>query len=437
MAEGIAPLDPDRWFESLLDTELDPVSRESFDPSTLPVQMILDCLGGPQRNYSAIHVTGTNGKGSVVAMTTAILDAAGCSTGSFTSPDLGSVRERIKVYLQEVKKDELELELSTVATLVDQFSLPRPSKFEALVATALSVFSNNGVEVAVVEVGMGGELDATNVLDARVVVCTNIGSDHMAQLGGSREGIAKAKSGIVHNGSKVILGDVDEAFFDFFAKRTDEKVIRLGSEIIIESDLLAVGGRQISFRTARSEFKEIFVPLSGSFQGKNVALATAAAEEYLERGVPSDLLQSVLLDLKIPGRMEIVGHSPLCVLDVAHNYEAAGELGKSLRDSFGYETGWVVLYAATHKRDPKRFLEALGPSSIDRLISVDLGLKIQVDPYDVASAASSLGILSSVAGDPGSALIAARERLIEGQIVLGTGSHYLVGGIRRLLLGFD
>ncbi len=437
MVDGITPLDAESWFESLLDTELDPISRESFEPSIIPVQMVLDCLGDPQKNYAAIHVTGTNGKGSVVAVASAILDAAGCSTGSLTSPDLGSVRERIKVCLNEIPKDEFDAELFTVAALVDEFSLPKPSRFEALVATAMSIFSNNGVEVAVVEVGMGGELDATNVLNARVVVCTNVGTDHMAQLGGSREGIAKSKAGIVHGQSKVILGDVEEAYAEFFTKRTDEKVIKLDREIKIESDLLAIGGRQISFSTPRSSFEDIFAPLSGSFQSKNIALATAAAEEYLERSVSPDLLQSVLLDLKIPGRMEIVGHNPLCILDVAHNFEAASELGKSLRDGFGYETGWVVLYAATHKRDPRKFLEALGPSSIDRLISVDLGLKIQVDPYDVAAAASSLGILSTVAGDPGSALIAAREKLVEGQLVLSTGSHYLVGGIRRLLLGFD
>src|SRR5262245_7081998 len=241
--------------------------------------MLLKYLGSPQLEFPAIHLTGTNGKTSTTRMITELLGAAGLSVGTYTSPHLERVNERMSYRGEPISDGELDDVLHTVHLVEREIGI-EPSYFEVLTAAAYSWFADLAVDVAVVEVGLGGRWDATNCLDTRVAVITNIALDHVESLGPTAAHIAADKADIVKPGSILVLGETDPELEHFFTDRGPAEVLRRDTDFGVRENALAVGGRLVDLYTPGALYEDLLVPLHGAHQGDNAALAVAASEAF-------------------------------------------------------------------------------------------------------------------------------------------------------------
>jgi dihydrofolate synthase/folylpolyglutamate synthase len=412
-------------------------SERTGVPSLESLKGLLHTVGDPQYSFRTIHITGTNGKSTVASVATHILAVGGVSVGTFSSPDLGELTDRIMLNGYPVAMDALDEELTSLAQIVDAFGITGLTQFEALTAAAYSLFAMQGVEVGVVEVGMGGTWDATNVVEAEVSVITSVGEDHLAQIGPTLQDVALAKSGIVKPGSTLILGNIREDLVEVIERRPHVRTLRLNEQILIANKRQGVGGWMFDLSTPRGDYAQLFASLRGSHQVENVALAIAAVEELKEGSIAHQIVERSVATLALPGRFEVVAMDAkkLVVLDVAHNPDAAAHLGASLTQELPLFKGWIVVFATTHDRSPAEFIRAIGASSIDLLVSIDLGDATQVDPLGVAEIASSLGVKSELRSDLDSAIFDHLRALRDDQLLVVTGSHKLVGKVRNLLKG--
>lgn len=420
------------WLNSLPSFEDD---RSMALPGLESIKRLAYIIGDPQHSYRSIHITGTNGKGTVAAIASKIFEVANVSAGTYTSPDLGDLTERIKINNQKVPTETLDRELCNLRDLCESFEVSSLTKFEALTLAALSIFSLEGLEVAVVEVGMGGRSDATNILDSEVAVVTSVDLDHMRELGNSKFEIAQQKSGIIKAGSSLVLGDVDEELVGVFQASGPRKLLRYSMEIRTSNVRQGVGGWMFDLTTPRGSYSDLFLSLRGGHQVPNAALAIGAIEELKGGQIAREILENALANMDLPGHFEVVGlgGQKVAVLDVAHNPAAVSAFSNALKEEFPNFEGWVVFLALSHERDSKEFLSALGPSNIDSLIAVDLHVSSHVDPLEIAYQASSLGVksrlLSDVDGEFDNYLASVRED----QLVVVVGGHAIVGKIRTLL----
>lgn len=396
---------------------------------------MLDAIADPQDAYRIIHITGTNGKGSVAYFATQLALALGMSVGTFTSPHLESIGERIVVNGLALEANGLEDELFSLMAIHDSLALPPLTKFEALTAAAYSHFALAGVELAVVEVGMGGAWDATNVADGEVAVITSVGLDHQRELGDSIAKIAEVKSGIIKPGATVLTGALVPEARDVVTRAAGmvgAPVLSIGSGIRVEDAVRGVGGWYCEIVTERDRYEDLFVGVHGRHQLDNVALAIASVEAIGGSALPKDAVRAAFHEATPPGRTEVLGREPLVIVDVAHNAMAAEVLGRTLVEEFGSRSGWVVVAALAHGRDPGEFLSALGASTVDELYAVTVDSP-QVDPVDVAHDASRLGIRSHLGGDIEELLPKLLSKVRDDQLMLVVGSHRVVGGARRIL----
>ena len=299
-------------------------SRRSL-PTLERMRELVALLGDPQLAYPSVHLTGTNGKGSTAAMTTALLGTMGLGVGTYTSPNLSRVNERLSRNGEPIDDDAFAAVLSTLA-LLEPALTERPTRFELLTAAALHWFSDVAVDAAVVEVGLGGTWDSTNVVDGLVAVLTNISFDHTDVLGPTLEGIARDKAGIVKPGSIAVVGETAPDLVDVIRAVADEagavQVWVRGDEFDCTANRVAVGGRLVDLRTPAAAYGEILVPLHGAHQGVNAACALAAAEAFFGAPLDEDVVGEAFAAVRVDGRLEVVGRRPLCVVDGAHN--AAG-----------------------------------------------------------------------------------------------------------------
>lgn len=418
-------------------------------------------LGNPQGDYPVVHVTGTNGKGSTVAMLSALLGAKGLRVGTYTSPDLERLNERMAIAGEPIGDVALAEVLASIADAVGATPTgpgaqdlsasnfwegppagagpPSASRFEILTAAALSWFADEAVDVAVVEVGLGGLHDATNVVDAQVAVVTNVALDHAEVIGPTLADIATEKAGIVKPGSTLILGESDPALAAVFRSAAEATgvtgIIERGRDFACESSRIAVGGRVLDLRTPAERYPEVFLPLHGAHQGDNAACALAAAEAFFGAPLHPDVVGQALGSVVVPGRMEVVGRRPLYILDGAHNPAGASAAGAALTEEFATAERWVVVMGVLSGRDPAEMLSALGPARICHLIACAPPSPRALDPSEVAAAARGLGIASEVAATPGAALDRARGLVGPDDLILVTGSLYLVGQARSALVG--
>ena len=289
-----------------------------------------------------MHITGTNGKGSTARMMAALFDATGRSTGLTTSPHLERVNERIVWNDESIPDDELARILTQIEG-VEEFLTESPSYFEIMIAAAFTYFADVAVDVAVVEVGMGGTWDATNVLDAPITVVTNIALDHVEFLGETRAEIARDKAGIVTEGSTLVLGETDPELRGIFAARNPERILVRDEDFGVTSDQLALGGRLLSLRTPRAQYDDVFLPLHGSHQSDNAAIALAAVEAAIGHGLDEDIVHEGFARVRSPGRLEVVGTQPLVVLDGAHNVAGARAQQTALADEFAVAPRTLVV----------------------------------------------------------------------------------------------
>ncbi len=338
-----------------------------LEPSLDRIQQFVDYLGDPQHNYRVVHLTGTNGKTSTARMIERLLLAVGLRTGRFTSPHLESMTERIVIDGEPLSEEDFVAHFNDVAAfthLVDA-SQPHPlSFFETIVGVAYSAFSDAPVDVAVVEVGMGGAWDATNVADGAVAVLTPIAVDHAAYLGPDPVAIAREKVGIIKPGAEVVTAAQPPQVLEVIAQRCREVGATLhieGVDFGVESRVAAVGGQVLTLTSPGGRHQDLFLPLYGAHQGQNLALAVSAVEALLGgQSLGAEVITEACSEMTSPGRLEVVRRSPTIVLDAAHNPHGAEAAVAALSDSFSFSP-LVGVVGVMADKDVEGLLAAFEP----------------------------------------------------------------------------
>ena len=344
-----------RWPETRIAPTLDRISA------------LVDILGSPQLSYPTIHVGGTNGKTTTSRMIDSLLFEMGLRTGRFTSPHLESYLERISINGQPIDAKELIFSFNDISPYLDlmdsKFENPI-SFFEAITALAFAAFAEHPIDVGVIEVGMGGQWDATNVVAADVSVITPIGLDHMEYLGNTISEIAATKAGIIKEQGFIVLAQqTPEAAVELLRRAAEvgADVAREGLEYSIDSRAIAVGGQLISITGLRGHYDDIFLPLHGKHQASNAAAALIAVEAFFgEQDLDIDAVRAGFANVTSPGRCEVIHRDPTIILDAAHNPHGAKAIAETMQSEFTFDevTGIVALMA---DKDALGILQALEP----------------------------------------------------------------------------
>lgn len=370
MSETPAPAGP-RLAETIEEVEDALLSRwpeTRLEPSLDRIEAFTELMGRPQDAYPVIHLTGTNGKTSTSRMIEGLLGALDLRTGRFTSPHLERINERIAVDGEPLDDEAFVRAFNDVAMfthLVDD-DQPHPlSFFETVVGMAYAAFADAPVEVAVVEVGMGGSWDATNVVDAQVGVVTPIAIDHAKYLGATPEAIAREKAGILKaDAIGVIAAQTPEvsAVLNARAAEVGARLVREGLDFGVVERSAAVGGQAVTLQGLRGRYEEVFMPLYGAHQAQNAAVALAAVEAFIGGDEPlgDDVVRKAFAEVTSPGRLEIVRRGPTVVLDAAHNPAGAEATAAALDDSFRFSP-LVGVFGVMADKDAEPLLAAFEP----------------------------------------------------------------------------
>lgn len=411
-------------------------------PTLERIAALTNAMGEPEKTFPIVHVTGTNGKGSTTRICSTLLNSNGLSVGTYTSPHLEHLNERIAWDGVPITDEDLRDSLFAIEKLeefvrrANPTALP-PTWFELMTATAYRFFGDVAVDAAVIEVGLGGRYDATNVADAEVAVVTNVDLDHVSILGDTRAKIASEKAGIIKRGSIAVIGAEDDEIVSVFAKQAREVGAdgfwRRGVEFECTDNVVAHSGRVISVRTPGARYDELFLPLYGAHQGENASAAIAAAEAFFGGPIDLEIVTEALAHVTVPGRLEIVGRRPLVLLDGAHNAAGAAALARALDEDFGIIDRIVVVFGCLNGRDPAALLGALDPARVAHVVACAPPSLRAVPAEDVAKAAESVGLDVAVADSVGDALDKAKSIATSDDLVLVTGSFYLVGAARAYL----
>ncbi|QWF20477.1 hypothetical protein KM427_15970 [Nocardioides sp. LMS-CY] len=400
-------------------------------PTLWRVRALADALGSPQDELAVIHVTGTNGKGSTATLAAELLTAAGRRVGLFTSPHLRVLNERIVVDGQLVGDDVLERALGAVEEAASRVRV-QPTWFEAITLAALLVFRDAGVDAAVVEVGMLGSWDATNIVHSRVAVVTNVGLDHVQEAGGSLVAIAREKAGIVKPGATLVLGETDEVLASVFLSGPARRILCRGRELRATNLRETTGGFVVDLETAHSRHRGLRIGLRGRHQVANVLLALAAVEAFLDAPLPARVVRKTLSQVRLRGRGEVIATRPQVVLDGAHNPAAARAL-RSVVDGTPFARR-VLMVGVLAGRDPQEFLRALGADTYDVVICTQADTPRSLPSAELAAAMVSDGTTVVTEPEPGRAgRIAVQAAGAGGQIVV-TGSFYVLEPARRAII---
>ncbi len=388
-------------------------------------------MGDPQLAMPVIHVTGTNGKGSTVQMITRLLMARGLTVGTYTSPHLERINERLKRDGESISDEDFAEQIAGIADL-EVLTGVRPTYFEAVTAAAFRWFADVAVDVAVVEVGMLGRWDATNVVDAQVAVITNIGLDHTEFAGPSLADIAREKAGIIKPGSAVVIGETDRDLIDIFVAEGGATHLIRGEDFDTADNALAVGGRSVDLRTPTTIYHEVFVPLHGAHQGDNAAVALTAVEAFFAAPLAEEIVNEGFANVEMPGRFEVMGVQPLAIIDGAHNPPGADVCASVFFNDF-HPDGRRILVVGT-LRDPGEMLAALRADEFDVVHACTAPSPRGVPGVDVARAARQLGCTEVYVHDTVEAACrAAMHSADADDAILAAGSIYVAGAARPAL----
>ncbi len=422
-----------------------------LEPSLIRIRALCDLMGDPQTAYPVITVTGTNGKTSTSRLIDALLRGLGLRTGRFTSPHLESMTERICLDGEPLSLERFSAAYADVApyaNVVDRSGPHRLSFFETVTGVAYAAFADAPVDVAVVEVGMGGTWDATNVADAQVAVVTPIAVDHQRFLGDEPAAIAAEKAGIIKPGSAAVLAAQPAEAASVLLHHAAEvgaTVAREGLEFGVTARVPGVGGQVVSVRGLETAYEEMFLPLHGAHQAQNAACAIAAVESFVGGiELDADAVRTALAEATSPGRLELVRRSPAVVLDAAHNPAGAQVTAEAIQESFGFAP-LVGVMGVMADKDAEGIIAAFEPVMADvvctqnsthrsmpadelaEVASAVFGSeRVHVQP-DLVEAIDVAAGLAEQGGSYGEAISSGG--------VLVTGSVITVGEARRLLRG--
>ena len=423
------------------------VPENEIRPRLEPTARLAELLGDPQKAYRVIHITGTNGKTSTSRFIERLLREHGLRTGRFTSPHLVKMNERIAIDGEAVSDETLVTiwnEIEPIVHLVDgeleNSGEQKLTFFEVLSVLAFAIFADAPIDVLVLEVGMGGEWDSTNIADGDVAVFTPISLDHMERLGNSIEEIARTKSGIIKPGAIVLTaGQAESAMSVLVAKSQQiaEKLLVYGTDFQVTAVESTKLGQTVSIRSAVGSYLDLSLPIHGEFQSENAALAVAAVEAFIggaSQRIMDDVVRAAFSDFSSPGRLQIVDRDPLIILDAAHNPHGANSLVDSLTRSFdsSFKIGVVSILRDKDALEILRILESAFNSVL-----------ITQSESARAIPAEELGKLAlsvfgeervSIQANPAWALAEAKELLPNdlGAAIVVTGSVTLVGQVLKL-----
>ena len=423
------------WLESHVDFERVAPNRAAV-PTLAPIVDTLTLLAEPQHDYPTIHVTGTNGKGTTSTMISALLVATGLRVGTFTSPDLHEVNERIALNGAPVD-DEAFVGLLERLSDVESVSGIVLTRFELLTAAALLHFSDEGVDVAVIEVGMGGTWDSTNVIDSDVAVLTNVDLDHTAVLGTTIGEIASDKVGIFRPEGIAILATTNAIVVEIARHRAGSigaALWEFDDSYALEQNELAVGGRAITLRTPYDRYDDVLVSLHGIHQGINAATAIVAAEAFLGRALGDDVVTSTLRTIRMPGRMELLSRSPMIVVDGAHNPAGMRALVAALDGAFHVSGARRCVVGMLQGRDVHDMVEPLVQLGFTEFHCCAPQSSRAVSAHVVATTIRDLGGVAYEHPSVATALAHARELSSDDDLIVAAGSLYLVAEVRGAVL---
>ena len=419
-------------------------------PSLERITAVMELAGDPQRTYPTIHLTGTNGKTSTSRMIDAILRESGLSTGRFTSPHLHDIRERITLSGKPISREKFIAahdEMAPLIDIVDARSLEsggrRMNFFEVLVALAYAAFADAPVDVAIIEVGLGGSWDATNVIDAQVAVVTPVDLDHTHLLGDDVVSIAEEKSGIIKPGAVTVSGLQDDDVAQVLRDRVEEvggsRIVFEGNDFGVLTREVALGGQQLSLRGLAGEYEDLFLPVHGAHQASNLATAVAAVESFIgggEQRIDPDVLVAACAAMTSPGRLEVVRRSPTVLVDAAHNPHGARSLVAALDEAFTF-TRLVGLVGIVADKDAVGMLEVLEPA-LDHVVITRSSSPRAMAPDRLGALATEIfgeGRVTVVRDLPDALEQAVTLAESEGMGggVIATGSVITAGEVRMLL----
>ncbi len=374
-----------RWPETRLEPSLDRIAA------------LCDVLGSPQLSYPTIHIAGTNGKTTTARMIDALFRELGYRTGRFTSPHLETFLERISINGLPIPAEGMIATYNDIALYLDLVDSRQPhpiSFFEAMTALAFVAFAEFPVDIAIIEAGMGGEWDATNVVQSQVSVITPIGLDHQEYLGDTVAEIALTKSGIIKHESHVVMAAQPVEVATVLTARVIERVAipyREALEFSVIKRALAVGGQLVTIKGIFDTYEDIFIPLYGAHQSSNAAVALAAAEAFVGVALDEEIVRRAFANVESPGRLEVLYRDPTVIVDAAHNPHGAHALAETLAREFDFESIFGVV-AILGDKDALGVLKELEPvidrlvvtqSSSDRALPVDQLFQLAVSVFGV------------------------------------------------------
>ncbi|MBP9115216.1 MAG: bifunctional folylpolyglutamate synthase/dihydrofolate synthase [Acidimicrobiia bacterium] len=438
-------IDPEleQWLENRPNMEKDNpsgLSRRASRPTLERMKLLCKYLGDPQLGIDAIHITGTNGKTSTCRITESLMSIKGFSTGLLSSPHLGKLNERVSINSEPISDFELENSLNVIKKLeseIDVISADSPSYFEIMVAAGFYEMDSQASDVGIIEVGMGGLYDATNICESKVSVITNVGLDHMAYLGDNVHDIALEKSGIIKENTTVVIGEKDEELVSLLKSIALEKNCRI---YVVDEDFKllkndqAVGGRLLTMQTPYGYYEDVFLPLLGFHQGENALLALVACESFVDDCFGDEIIREGFDKATSPGRMEIISRQPLIMLDGAHNVPGAQALASALSEEF-VAPRRIFVIGLTKEKDANAMIDSLGIEDEDIIIACAADSEKAMEPGEIVEIGKSMGLENiSMKNSPIEAIEFAQSIAFDDDHIIVTGSLYVVGEIRDFIL---
>lgn len=428
------------YLNTLVNFERRPPGRRDVPFKLDRMHRLLTALGSPEKRFKSVHIAGTKGKGSTVAMVAGMLHGAGHKVGVYTSPHVMNIRERIAIGPTLISEHEFGRVIGKVADAVQRNHLDAPTYFEALTAAAFLYFAEQRVAIAVIEAGLGGRLDSTNVIKPEVCGITSISYDHMAQLGNTLTAIAEEKAGIFKEGIPVISAQQTKEVKRALKKAAEAAHVPLlisGDDIEytyrFESSRLAGPQARICITTPTSHYEHLAVPMLGEHQAVNCGVAMGILDQLKARGMHIDDEGAIagLANVKLPGRMEQICTEPRVLVDGAHNAASIDALMRAIGQNVGYDSMVVIFGCCVDKDIPGMLKHIL--LGADKVIFTPISSPRAADPADLASAFAEItgGKTAQVAPNLREAMEIAEKAVNREDLICITGSFYLVGDAKR------